>query len=1250
MNTNSPWRIVLQSLKFFARSHCSVALGIAAATAVIVGALIVGDSVRGSLRATVLDRLGSVECLLHSRTFFEPQVLEALEFEPAGTQVSCQPAIILTGSTVERRQDDKTLRATKVQMVAGNTALWDSLFSRSELQSQIALGEDEVAVNASLAAELSLVIGDEITVRMSNTPGVPADNPLGRRDAIAASLPRQRVVAILPNESPGSIRFTSSQEVPLNVFCSQATVQDILECGTQVNAAFVFTDPSTNVPGSRGQDLCDQLNLQLRPSLEDFGLQLTRHRRVFPDPEIDVTSSLGQPPSAVFDYYQLSSTELVIDNATTHAVVQQLGLQETTRLISYVANSIQKVKPTQFDLSPQRSAIRYESRYVDRDDTERANRAGGNRVVGEEHQLATRDAFFMSSNEFGAADGESGDNSLSGRKVPYSIVVGVDTNSTEFEFSQYTQIDRAELRVPYCWINSWLAKELDLQAGDWCEMKYFEPETVDGQEIETQMHFMVAGVVPLTEPVKGYKRNQPASFSESPTAFNDPDLTPTVPGITDQDSISKWDVPFELEHDLILGQDDKYWEDHRLTPKVFTPYNYASSLEMFGSRFGQTTTLRVRASDVANEAELRSKIEEALLITRPAKGLVFMPLRESQLHAASGTTPFDALFLSLSFFVIVAALLLVALQLKLSVEKRAGQVGIQYALGLAPGRVRSLLMGEYLYVTVAGACLGVGLGIAYAAAMIAGLETWWIGAISTQFLQFSFRYASLVFGFVGGVLASSLTIYFGLRRLAKLAPLSLLRGQTDVLARNQHGPNRAAMASAGFCVFGAVGLSVAGFGQSGMARAGIFFGCGVLVLTAALLLLHQWIAQGTRLEQSQLMRQQNLLLLAWRAVSRNPFRSSLAIGLLGVASFLIASMSVFQISPNKLGYGGFDLIAESSQPIFKNISSSSVRTELLGEQARALAKTTIVSMRQRQGEDASCNNLFQASQPTILGVSDSLRSLTDLSPDANQFSWAAARTPQNPWASLQAVASGEEGSPIPVILDQNTAAWSLKQGGALETVFHLQYPGKQIYFRTVGLLSNSVLQGKLLISEANFQSLFPNISGYGFFLIRSGDPDSIDAEIQALEDGWSDEGMDVTRSDLILEKLLGVQNTYISAFQSLGALGLLLGTFGLVAVQLRSVVERRRELALMQAIGFSRSRISRMLTLETMLLLSSGMLVGVISAAISLAPFVLETGPSLNLLGPMVMLATVLVLGGIVSILAVGSATRQSILAGLRSE
>src|SRR5712675_58092 len=56
--------LLLCSLRFHARAHLGVVLGAMAGTAALVGALVVGDSVRGSLREMALERLGKTEFAL----------------------------------------------------------------------------------------------------------------------------------------------------------------------------------------------------------------------------------------------------------------------------------------------------------------------------------------------------------------------------------------------------------------------------------------------------------------------------------------------------------------------------------------------------------------------------------------------------------------------------------------------------------------------------------------------------------------------------------------------------------------------------------------------------------------------------------------------------------------------------------------------------------------------------------------------------------------------------------------------------------------------------------------------------------------------------------------------------------------------------------------------------------------------------------------------------------------------------------
>ena len=135
-----------------------------------------------------------------------------------------------------------------------------------------------------------------------------------------------------------------------------------------------------------------------------------------------------------------------------------------------------------------------------------------------------------------------------------------------------------------------------------------------------------------------------------------------------------------------------------------------------------------------------------------------------------------------------------------------------------------------------------------------------------------------------------------------------------------------------------------------------------------------------------------------------------------------------------------------------------------------------------------------------------------------------------------------------------------------------------------------------------------------------------------------------------LQGLLAVQNTYLSTFQALGSLGLLLGTFGLAAVQLRSVFERRGELALMRASGFRRSRVAWMVLCENASLLGAGLLLGAVGAVIAIAPHMIVTGarvPWPYLAG---VLAAVFIVGLTSSITSVRATLRAPVIGALRGE
>ena len=922
----SNFLIALKSLLFHRHINLSIALGVAAATAVLTGALIVGDSMRGSLRDLTLDRLGAIDSMIFSDGFFREQLAEEIQqtaaFKSAFDQAS--PVIFFPNGTAERSASDNVKKNLgEVNVLGIHNEFWQ--FSSFESGTVPTLAAGEVIINQVVADDLGVTAtavtdgSARITIGIPKQRLLPADSSLGKKEDLVERIVNLTVVKIVPAKSLGRFGVHPTQIPPRNVYLPIRSMQEALNDGIlkfkdsieQANVILLSGKDGAIATAEQTKALSEELSVPL----SDLGFGLKRVTQSFKDEN-------------VFDYFSLSADRLVLSDKAADSVRQ--AYPDANELVTYLANKI-----------------------------------------GTEQTIAQKNA------------------------IPFSMVTAL--NFDQVKLTSVSGQPIPPLGPNEIAINRWVAEDQNIEVGDAVSISYFEPETTHGDENEKTESFVVAAIVELIEPTvqpQPSRRNPIGAVYETrPSRANDPDMTPAVPGLTDTDSIDDWELPFETPG--IRTADDGYWNTFRTTPKAFV--SLETGKRLWSSRFGVTTSFQIPADGNSSES-VTAKLLSQFRTDGHLPGLQVVPVKANGLKASSGSTPFDALFLSLSMFVIGAALALVSLLFRLALQKRSAELGTLLAVGFEQKQVGRIWLSEMMAVCLAGAVLGIFLGIGYAALMLYGLKTWWVGAITTPFLNMHIRWWTLPLGLTLGTLICAATIWWSLRATRKQPVRALLAGQlqSENSVQKTSFIQRAAPALLGICILAAIALTVLGATSlGGESQAGAFMTSGFLILSAALI----WIFRRLKTNGKQVGGQLSLDRLASTNAGRNPLRSTLTIGLVAVASFLIVAISAFRLAPTKEGTAGFNYVVSTSQPVFENLNTPAGQKEVLLDNVGLLADTSqVLSFRYKPGQDASCNNPYQSTQPQVLGVTQATIAHFD-DESVDQFSFAMTGG-DNPWQLL----------------------------------------------------------------------------------------------------------------------------------------------------------------------------------------------------------------------------------------------------------
>ena len=1118
------WTLIKDSARHYWRSNMAVALGVAVAVAVLVGSLLVGDSVRGSLRNLALDRLGEVDHVLVGPGFFREELAEELGGVEGAESVV--PALIVQASA---RNPGSDVVVPRVDLIGVRDDFW-KLHDGPEAE----LGGRSVSVNRILADDADISAGDSLILNVGRQGAAPRESAFGRRGLghTVASV-RVTVDSILAAEGAGKFTLRNDEPTPRSVFVDLDWLQSQLDQDGRVSALLIA--------GGGGESLREALKKHATPA--DYGLRLVRV------PE--------------YGYVSLESEELVLPPRIVAAAQAESAQAEPTSI--YLANSIRPV---------------------------------------------------------GDAD----------REVPYSVVVGLDPGAAPplGPLPMQNVDELPELGPDDVLLNRWTVERLDAGVGQKVALSYYQWSKAEGLKTAVK-EFRVAGVVAMEG--RALDRN----------------LVPAYEGITDAETIGDWDPPFPIEYDRIGPEDEDYWAKYRTAPKAFVAPSVAREFWTGSTEGGEGWVTSVRlAPENGDLAAAERDFAAGLMERLPPReyGLRILPVKSRALEAAQGSTDFRMLFVSLSMFLIAAAAALVGLMLRLTIQRRSGQFGILEAVGFDSSRASRILLGEAFLVSLAGALVGAPLGIGYAKAIIWGLQTRWQGVIGEFPLSLHVTAVSVIGGAVGGLVVALVAIWWALRMLRKTPALDLLTGWRALAAKaNEAVADRAGWIGIGALVLAGVLLAASGvFGLFSTTAA--FFGGGTALLIGILSLLLAFLARP----RPRARRAPSLLTLAWRGGAENWLRSLLTIAVLACASFIIVTVAANRRDTGRVntrrldsGAGGFNLVARSALPIYQDLSTDEGRRELgfQEEESRLLAECTILSLRVSEGDDISCLNLQMPTTPRVVGLPERLI-------ERGGFTFSnLLREPEdgdNPWRLL----TEDEGGAVPAFADAASAQWILKVG--LGDV--VEVPGRQgqsVKLRLVGLLQQCIFASEILVSEEQFESRIAADAGYRYFLIRT--PSEKQAAVaDALRGNLGKIGLDVVPTTRVLARYARVQDTYLGTFATLGGLGLLLGTLGIVTVLLRGVVERRGELALLLALGFGKRRVVGLVIMENGVLLAAGLLSGTVAALVAVAPHLASGSAQVRWGSLVATLAACFGIGLVSCFIAAASSVRSELLSALRRE
>ncbi len=261
--------LLRRNLAYYWRTNLAVVFGVGAAVAVLAGALVVGESVRASLRELFLQRLGNTDQVVVSTGgFFREQLAAEVEsgneFAESGLGAVC-PVVSIEGTATHEASGR---RGVRVQVYGVDERFWR--FHGREGAEERTPRDEEVLLSAALAEELKAAAGEALLLRVEKPSAIPVESLHGRKEDVGRTL-RLTVRESLHASALGEFSLRPQQSAVRAVFVPLRLLQKSLGQEGKVNTLLVSAREDAN-SAARSEAL--RRILREKFAVEDLGVKL----------------------------------------------------------------------------------------------------------------------------------------------------------------------------------------------------------------------------------------------------------------------------------------------------------------------------------------------------------------------------------------------------------------------------------------------------------------------------------------------------------------------------------------------------------------------------------------------------------------------------------------------------------------------------------------------------------------------------------------------------------------------------------------------------------------------------------------------------------------------------------------------------------------------------------------------------------------------------------------------------------------